>query len=151
MLQTLVTVPDVESTALAVKELLPSSVGVPVIAPVDEFRFKPKGREPVMEYVYGGVPPPAITEELYATASWAVLAGQLMVSGGCAVTAMLQLAVAVVDAESRTVAVKELAPLPVGVPAIAPVDELRLSPEGSEPPTENVYGRVPPAATSEEL
>jgi hypothetical protein len=43
-------------------------------------------------------------------------------------------------------------PAVVGVPVIAPVDELSESPGGSEPLIiENVYGAFPPVATSAEL
>jgi hypothetical protein len=46
---------------------------------------------------------------------------------------MLQLAVAVLPFESTTWAVKLYVPVLVGVPVIAPVDELSESPGGSAP------------------
>ena len=54
--------------------------------------------------------------------------------------------------ESVTVAVKLTLPAVVGVPVMAPVEAFSVSPAGSDPELiENVYGGVPPAATSEEL
>ena len=48
-----------ESVTLAVKAFWPPWVGVPVIAPVEEFSARPAGKLPVVEKVYGGVPPVA--------------------------------------------------------------------------------------------
>ena len=68
MLQFAVFVPaavPVESTTWAVKLNVPGVVGVPVIAPVDGFRIKPPGSEPLtIENVYGGIPPVATSAEL---------------------------------------------------------------------------------------
>jgi hypothetical protein len=68
MLQFAVVVPAelfVESTTCAVKLNVPEVVGVPVMAPVEEFSVKPAGSEPLMmENVYGGTPPVAIRAEL---------------------------------------------------------------------------------------
>jgi len=64
MPQTLVTLPDVESVAWAVKEAAPALVGVPVMAPEEAFRFRPAGNDPVNENVKGGVPPDAVSAEL---------------------------------------------------------------------------------------
>jgi hypothetical protein len=49
---------------------------------------------------------------------------------------MLQLWIALPDTESRAFATKELPP-PVGIPVIAPVDALKLNPNGSDPVMEN--------------
>jgi len=91
MLQLLVPVPDAESWALATKEDRPAAVGVPAIAPVEGLMGpKPGGSDPVIENVYGGVPPVATRpRELYATPTWAVPSGQATVSGGVAVTVKL--------------------------------------------------------------
>jgi hypothetical protein len=44
-----------------VKLLVPKPVGVPVIAPVLAFKFKPAGRLPeAIDQVYGWVPPVAV-------------------------------------------------------------------------------------------
>ena len=51
---------------------------------------------------------------------------------------MLQLLVALPDAESTALAAKELAPTAVGTPVIVPVELLRLRPAGREPVTEKV-------------
>ena len=49
------------SCTFAVKLLVPTLVGVPVIAPVLALRFKPAGRVPeIIDHVYGAVPPAAV-------------------------------------------------------------------------------------------
>src|SRR6185312_10223983 len=48
----------VESVTVMATVLVPAAVGVPLIAPVEEFRFNPAGR-PVADQVYGVVPPDA--------------------------------------------------------------------------------------------
>ena len=59
---------------------------------------------------------------------------------------------AAVPLESTTWAVKVNVPAAVGVPVTAPVDALSVKPAGSEPLViENVYGGMPPVATSAEL
>ena len=55
------------STTPTPKKLVPAVLGIPVMAPVEGFRTKPAGSDPVMENVYGGVPPEAADKELYAT------------------------------------------------------------------------------------
>jgi hypothetical protein len=83
MVQVLVAVAGdpAESTTVPVKVVVPP-VGVPVIAPEEVFRTKPGGSDPVIEYVYGDVPPVATSEELYATPTGAELFGQVRLSAG---------------------------------------------------------------------
>jgi hypothetical protein len=58
----------------------------------------------------------------------------------------------VVGLESVTVAVKLTAPAAVGVPVMAPVARLSVNPVGKVPSViENVYGKVHPDATRDEL
>ena len=68
---------------------------------------------------------------------------------------MLQFAVVVPacePVESTTCAVKLNVPAVVGVPVIAPVEAFNVNPGGNDPlMIENVYGGVPPVATSAEL
>ena len=59
-------------------------------------------------------------------------------SAAAAATAMLQLLVAVPDAESRTLALKGKVPAEVGVPMSSPVAATRFRPGGSDPVIENV-------------
>ena len=61
---------------------------------------------------------------------------------------MLQLLLAIPKpVESTTWVVKEKSPAVVGVPVIAPVEELIVRPGGSDPAViEKVYGGTPPAA-----
>src|SRR5208337_84459 len=102
MLQLAVAELPFESTTWAVKLNVPTVVGVPVIAPVDELSESPGGSAPLMiENVYGAVPPAALSTELYATPNCAVPVGQLSVSAGDETT-MLQLEVAVLPCESTT-------------------------------------------------
>ena len=75
----------------------------------------------------------------------------LMANGAGAATVMLRLAVVVagVDCESVTCTVKLEVPDVVGVPVIAPVLALRLSPAGRLPVVRlQVYGAMPPFAAS---
>jgi hypothetical protein len=68
MVQLAVPVPaalPLESTTWAVNVNAPDDVGVPVMAPVEEFSDKPGGSEPLMmENVNGGTPPVATSAEL---------------------------------------------------------------------------------------
>jgi hypothetical protein len=55
-----------ESDAVMVKVLAAAAVGVPVIAPVVGFKARPAGKDPVVTvYVYGAVPPLAVTAPEY--------------------------------------------------------------------------------------
>ena len=51
---------------------------------------------------------------------------------------MLQFLVALPKMMSVAPTTKELAPTPAGVPVIAPVEGVRLKPDGSDPVMENV-------------
>ena len=65
---------------------------------------------------------------------------------------MLVVVPAAVPVESTTCAVKLNVPAVVGVPVIAPVEAFNVSPVGNDPlMIENVYGGVPPVATSAEV
>ena len=77
--------------------------------------------------------------------------GAGVAGGGTFCEMMLQLFVALTDAESRTRAVNAMTPAPDGVPVTAPVEAVRLKPGGSDPVIENAYGGVPPEATNAEL
>ena len=109
-------------------------VGVPVTAPVVAFRTKPAGNDPVVENEYGGVPPVAASNELYATPTWAGPTGQVTFKVGtgriAAATTMLQGRVAAPEAESTELAVKLVVPAVIGVPKIAPVDGFKIRPAG---------------------
>jgi len=122
-----------ESVTVALKVEAPRVLGVPVIAPVEVLRVKPAGREPLMLNVYGGVPPPAVSADEYATPTCPVLAGQVKVNCAGAMV-MLQLMVTVATPlESVTVAEKLDVPAVVGVPVMAPVEVLRVKPAGNDP------------------
>ena len=87
MLQLLVPVPagDAESCALEAKAKVPAEVGVPMRSPVAVTRLKPGGSDAgvgVIENVNGGVPPVAVSKELYATPTWAVPSGHVTATAG---------------------------------------------------------------------
>ena len=63
MLRSLVSFPALLD-ALAVKLNVPAVVGVPVIAPLDVFRFKPVGSEPLLIAQVIGVVPVAVRVRL---------------------------------------------------------------------------------------
>jgi hypothetical protein len=59
-----------------VKEKVPSTEGVPLIAPLEGLIDTPAGRAPPMTANwYTPVPPEATTAELYATPGWMVVPG----------------------------------------------------------------------------
>lgn len=133
---------------------VPLTVGVPEIVPLLAIT-RPVG-SPVALKVYGPPAPPLATIEtgVICTPATAVIETQLPVTGGY--TTIEQAAVAVLEStfpdESTTCPVKFNVPAVVGVPVIAPVAPFRNKPSGRLPEEiENVYGGVPPVATSAEL
>lgn len=139
------------SVARAVYANTPLLVGMPVIAPVAELSTNPGGSVPLtIEYVYGPVPPVAVSAEEYAAPSVALLFAQATEN---AATVIEQFTFAIAPIASCACAVYGYVPGTVGIPVSAPVDALRDRPGGRfpEPPEiMNVYGGVPPVATNEE-
>lgn len=76
MVQEFVAVLADASVTCTVKLNTPPALGVPVTAPVLGVRIRPCGRLPMIEKVYGAIPPTAVSAELYATPSGAVADGQ---------------------------------------------------------------------------
>ena len=71
-----------ESTTVAVNGKVPAVVGTPAMAPVEGVRDSPGGSEPeLMENVYGGTPPLAVSEEEYDTPTVPALEAQASVIG----------------------------------------------------------------------
>jgi hypothetical protein len=117
--------------AVSTTLVIPAAVGVPVMAPVDELRTRPAGSglavklvgEPVavMVYVVNTVP----------TVPGAVVA--LVMTGAMPAAAIVMVTVAGLLVPIAFVAVSEttVAAAAVGVPVMAPVDELRTRPAGS--------------------
>jgi hypothetical protein len=130
---------DEESVAMTVKEYGddPASAGVPVMAPVEAFKVKPGGRGPEdTDQEYGWVPPDAASVAEYASPVSPLGSEEVViVRGGGEVMVISRFAVAVRagELESVAVAVNGDDPAPDGVPVIAPVDELRVRPEGRDP------------------
>jgi hypothetical protein len=125
-----------ESTTCAAKGKDPDAVGVPMMAPVDEFSVRPAGRLPeVIEYVYGATPPVAFRLELYGTPTCPAVAAHASVGVATAIVMPheFELVPAAVPRESTTCAVKGKAPGAVGVPVMAPVDGFSVRPVGKLP------------------
>src|SRR5207344_459168 len=139
-------VPNAPRLSLALIEKLnvPAAVGVPVIAPVDVFSDRPVGSVPTSAYVYGAVPPNAVTDWLYAM--FCVVAGRLVGFSVNAARAVPEYARDPVENAASVAVIVKLNPPPeVGVPVIAPVAALSVKPAGSVPAvTANVYGPMPP-------
>ncbi len=129
----------VESVTFTVKPKVPAAVGVPEIAPVEAFKFRPGGREEaLMDQVYGVVPPVAARLALYVVPCWpfAREVVVMLTGAGAAVTVMLSGCVAVSAVgvlESVTIAVKLNDPAVVGVPEIVPIAAANVKPAGSIP------------------
>jgi hypothetical protein len=78
-----------ESVTWKVRLAVPGVVGVPVIAPVDEFRLRPAGRVPeVTLHVNGETPPLFVSVTLYAVPAVA-LTSEVDVMAGGGVTVMV--------------------------------------------------------------
>ena len=101
---------DPLSANFTVNENVPTADGVPVIAPVEEFNAIPPGSAPaLMEYVYGGVPDPAVQlPPAYAT-PFCAASGTLHVNVNAAgdTTKFVTACVCVCDALSVTFNVNE--------------------------------------------
>ena len=107
-------------------------VGVPAIAPVEVFSDKPGGSPFAILNVYGGVPPPAVNADEYATPTCPVPVGQVNVNVGGAIT-MLHVMVTTTPPASVTVAEKLYVPAFVGVPVMAPVVVFSVRLVGNDP------------------
>lgn len=89
--------------------------------------------------------------EIKALADCTTAADPVMPAGLMMIVALL-LEVCCGELESLTVPVKLKVPAVVGVPVMAPVLPLSVSPGGSDPELmENAYGFVPPLAPKDEL
>jgi hypothetical protein len=140
------------SVAFTVTMLVPAAIGVPVIAPALD-KLNPAGNVPLPN-TYVSVPAPPVAATVAAYAVPTVPPANVVVENtiaGAAAIAIENVAVAVSagDPVSVNVTVKLGLPAAVGVPVIAPVEPLRLSPAGNAPDvTVHVYGAIPPAAAS---
>ena len=129
-----------------------ADVGVPLIAPVEAFNFKPAGSVPEVNcQVYGVTPPLAVR-----VVEQAVVATQLretagaVTSWGMIVSAKVAEAVCCGVPESVTLNVSDVAVTgDVGVPLISPVEVFSVSPVGNVPTVNcQVSGAVPPVAAT---
>ncbi len=137
---------DSVSVTVTVKLLAPTVVGVPLITPVVGERLRPAGRAPVVTaYLYGAMPPAAVSVSVYATLTIAFGAVPVSVRVGTGSTVMVMGPVVVMVGllESVTFTVTGVDPGVVGVPVM--VQPVSVRPAGSVPETRTqVYGPVPP-------
>ena len=149
MLSAFVAVPPKLSVTFKVNPTFPAVVGVPVIAPVFALRPRPAGSGPGdNDHVYGCAPPVATAVCEYATLT-SPSASDVVVIDGAATMLIDSALVADAPTLSVTFNVNPTGPAVVGVPVIAPVLALRLSPAGSGPgDRDHVYGAVPPVAAA---
>ena len=125
MLLVAVTGGTAESVALVLKnEAPPAPVGLPVIAPVEAFRFKPVGSDPaVIKKLYGAVPPVGTSKELYATPPRAVGSGQLTALSAGGVPAVIGAPGLTIVLESKVTAPVRAKALPFSVaPVLIVID-----------------------------
>jgi hypothetical protein len=137
-----------ESFTVIAAVLVPAAVGVPLITPVVALIDSPAGN-PVADQLYGVVPPLAVTGPVYALFTVPFGRTEVVMFRPGPVMAMARFAVALncgLD-ESFTVMAAVLVPAAVGVPLITPVVAFIDSPVGN-PVADQLYGVVPPAATT---
>ena len=150
MLNAFVPVLFAASFTCTVNEEVPAVVGVPLICPV-ELSVSPAGKAPpLIDQLYGVVPPLACSVVEYPVPTVPPGCDVVVTVGGCAAaaTAMLNAFVPVLFAASVTCTVNDAVPAVVGVPLICPV-EPSVNPAGKEPPLiDQLYGVVPPLACS---
>ena len=134
--KSLVALARVLSTTFTVKLEDPDADGVPESSP-EAFSDKPAGSVPdAMDQLNGGVPPEAASVCEYAVPAVPAGSGEpvVMVRLGVAAS-MVNPYVWVTDTPARSVivTVKFEVPVRLGVPLIAPFDEPRVKPAGSDP------------------
>ena len=136
-----------ESVTVIATVLAPAAVGVPLICPVEALRVNPAG-SPVADHVYGDTPPVAARVAPGYAVFTTPEGSDDVVMVNCPAIVIDRLLLAVRWAgllESVTVIVTVLVVAAVGVPAICPVDALRVNPAG-RPVADQVYGGAPPVA-----
>jgi hypothetical protein len=136
--------PTLSVTRKVISEF-PSTVGVPLIAPVPGLRDNPTGSDPVVMVQFSGAVPPvlAIVWE-YANPRVPPESDVDVIAGAGAITND-RVADDVAPTESLTVSVKLDVPDDVGMPLISPVPAVSPMPAGKFPPdTDHVNGPVPP-------
>ena len=144
MLNAFVTFPA-EFVALTVKLYVFTAVGVPVIAPVVPFKFKPVGRLPLAIAHVIGVVPVALSVWLYALFTVPSGSETVVIVGGAAMTMLRELVP--FPAEFVALTEKVNVPIVVGVPEITPVVSFKIRPAGSvRLEIDQVRGVVPVAA-----
>src|ERR1035437_7596528 len=129
----------------------PATVGVPVMAPLEESINNPAG-SPVAVHTNGVAPPVAATGPLYArpttpfgSADVVIVSTEFMMIGNCLVTLKCVGLVA-----SVTVTLIVAGPATVGVPVMAPLEESINNPAGS-PVAVHTNGVAPPVAATAAL
>jgi hypothetical protein len=116
-----------------VKLLVPVVVGVPVTAPVLEFKERPAGSEPIDTLHVGPVQPVDVRVCEYAVPTPPVRNDVVVMEQPAEALTRIDRALVELPLLLDTAIVKLLVPVVVGVPVIAPVLELIESPAGKEP------------------
>jgi len=122
----------------------PAAAGVPVIAPVEEFRLSGLGSVPeVIDQVKGAVPPDSVRVWLYAMPA-SPPGRDAVVIDGAALMVTAKAFVGAAPAASVTLIVKLDVAAAVGVPLRTPADD-NVRPAGTDPAlTDHINGAVPP-------
>ena len=109
---------------------VPEAVGVPVTAPFDAFSVKPAGRVPLIEYVYGAVPPvTVIAVPLNGTPTSPVVTDEHTALSA----ALIVITQPLEDTPFASVTFTLKVPEAVGVPVTAPFDAFSVKPAGNVP------------------
>ena len=142
-----IAVPPTLSLSMIVKVYVPAVVGVPEMMPVTGASERPTGNVPTdTDQVNGDVPPVIPRVWLYDSPT-SLFGSVRVVITKAGLMVIINGLVAVAPILSVTMIVKLKVPAVVGVPAIAPVDGVRVSPAGSKPvESDQVYGTAPPIA-----
>jgi hypothetical protein len=121
----------VESVTVILTVLAPNAVGVPLIAPVEAFRDRPRGN-PVADHVYGALPPVAATMALYGVLTTPFASDEVATLSALEIVRdRFATAVRRVGwVESLTVIETVLVIAAVGTPLIVPVAALSVKPLG---------------------
>jgi hypothetical protein len=137
------------SAALAVNDVVPGFVGVPLSTPA-ALSDRPAGSAPVETvHEYGAVPPVAARVARYDVFRRAPGIEAVVIVSGAALTAIDSALVEVREAASVTLTENDDVPTAAGVPERTPA-ALSARPAGRDPAaSDQAYGTVPPVAASE--
>jgi hypothetical protein len=123
----------------------PIAVGVPLTTPVEAFKIRPAGSEPLVTDQVMGVVPEAAKVCEYGVPTTAAVKGEAVVIETEAITVRPSCVEALPN-ELVALTVNVKVPEAVGVPPMTPVAAFNVNPVGKVPPvTDHVMGEVPEA------